>query len=108
VEAQKNASQYLDELALGKKNPGEWRGCLDARPVNKVLRHKHFKMEGLHTACQLIRSDNWMTTLDITEAYPHLLISPAQCQYFQFVWEGGVSDIVTIFLKHAFSPMVYH
>ena len=41
-----------------KKTPGEWRGCLDARPVNATLKHEHFKMEGLLTVRQLVRRDD--------------------------------------------------
>lgn len=100
---------YLTFFPVEKKTPGEWRGCLDARPVNEALKHEHFKMEGLLTARQLIRRDDWMTTLDITEAYPHLLIVPEQRQFFRLVWEGvhyqyralcfGVAPAPRIFTK---------
>jgi hypothetical protein len=100
---------YLTFFPVEKKTPGDWRGCLDARPVNERLRHEHFKMEGLQTARQLIRRDDWMVTLDITEAYPHLLIAPEHRQYFRFVWEGvhyqyralcfGVAPAPRIFTK---------
>ena len=50
-----------------------------------------------------------MTTLDITEAYPHLLIAPEQRQFFRLVWEGvhyqyralcfGVAPAPRIFTK---------
>jgi len=100
---------YLTFFPVEKKTPGEWRGCLDARPVNEALRHEHFKMEGLLTARQLIRRDDWLTTLDITEAYPHLLIVPEQRQFFRLVWEGihyqyralcfGVAPAPRIFTK---------
>jgi hypothetical protein len=100
---------YMTFFPVEKKTPGEWRGCLDARPVNEALLHEHFKMEGLGTARQLVRRDDFMTTLDITEAYPHLLISPEHRRYFRFVWEGvhyqyralcfGVASAPRIFTK---------
>ena len=107
--AEQGKGTYLTFFPVEKKTPGEWRGCLDARPVNEALVHEHFKMEGLLTARQLIRRDDWMTTLDITEAYPHLLIHPEQRQYFRLVWEGihyqyralcfGVAPAPRIFTK---------
>ena len=61
------------------------------------------------TARQLVRRDDFMATLDITEAYPHLLIVPAHRRYFRFVWEGvhyqyralcfGVASAPRIFTK---------
>ena len=66
-------------------------------------------MEGLMTARQLVRCDGFMTTLDITKAYPHLLIATAHRRYFRFVWEGvhyqfrtlcfGVALALRIFTK---------
>ena len=107
--AERGKGTYLTFFPVEKKTPGEWRGCLDARPVNEVLQHEHFKMEGLHTVRHLLRRDDWMTTLDITEAYPHLLIAPSCRPYFRFVWEGvhyqyralcfGVAPAPRIFTK---------
>ena len=73
---------------VAKKEPNAWRGCLDGRPVNELLEHQHFKMEGIQTVRDLIRCDDWMTTVDITEAFPHLAIHPADRQYLRFVWNG--------------------
>jgi hypothetical protein len=80
---------YLTFFPVEKKTPGQWRGCLDARPVNEAIPHEHFKMEGLATVRSLIRRDDWMTTIDITEAYPHLLIAQPQRRHFRFVWNGA-------------------
>lgn len=77
---------YMNIFPVEKKTPGEWRGCLDARPVNEHLEYEHFKMEGMHTVRQLLRRNDWLTTVDITEAYPHLLIAPESRQYLRFVW----------------------
>jgi len=49
---------YQCYFPVPKKTAGEWRGCLDARPVNAELRYEKFKMEGLHTLKGLLRRDD--------------------------------------------------
>ena len=98
---------YLSFFPVEKKTPGQWRGCLDAKPVNEYLRHEHFKMEGLQTVRQLIRRDDWMTTLDITEAYPHLLLDPSQRKYFRFVWKGVHYQYRTLCFGVAPAPRIF-
>ena len=37
---------YQVLFPVPKKNPGEWRGCLDARPVNAELRYEKSRWKG--------------------------------------------------------------
>ena len=71
---------YQTFFPVPKKTSGEWRGCLDARPVNDDLRYEKFKMEGLHTVRESLRRDDWLMSIDrrVADAYPHLLI-PRRC-----------------------------
>ena len=79
---------YQCFFPVPKKTAGEWRGCLDARPVNTELRYEKFKMEGLHTLKGLLRRDDWMTSIDVADAYSNVLLHPEHRQYTRFVWRG--------------------
>ena len=87
---------------MEKKTPGEWRSCLDARPVNEALRYEHFNKEGM-VARQLIRRDDWLTTLDITEAHPRLLVVPEQ----RLVWEGIHYQYRALYFGLAPTPRIF-
>jgi len=87
-ECERGEGLYQVFFPVPKKNPGEWRGCLDARPVNAELRYEKFKMEGLHTVKSLLRRDDWLTSIDVADAYPHVLIHPEDRRYVRFIWEG--------------------
>jgi len=70
------------------KSTGKARACYDFRRMNQSLVVPHFKMEGLHTVRALLRRDDFMTSIDIRSAFPHLAIDPDHRQYFRFVWRG--------------------
>ena len=45
-------------------------------------------MEGLHTIQQLIRRNNYITKVDLSDFYMHFLISKADCRYMRFMSDG--------------------
>ena len=64
------------------------RGSVDLRKPNGCIWYKHFKMEGLHTVQQLIRRNDLITKVDLSDFYMHFLIGHADCRYMRFMWEG--------------------
>ena len=45
-------------------------------------------MEGLHTVQQLIRRNDLITKIDLSDFYMHFLIGKADRRYMRFMWEG--------------------
>ena len=71
-----------------KKGTDKMRGCIDLRQPNSCIRYEHFKMEGLHTVQSLIRRNDLMTKIDLSDFYMHFLIGKADRKYMRFMWEG--------------------
>ena len=71
-----------------KKGTDKMRGCIDLRQPNSCIRYEHFKMEGLHTVQSLIRRNDLMTKIDLSDFYMHFLIGKADRRYMRFMWEG--------------------
>ena len=64
------------------------RGHVDLCKPNCCIWYEHFKMEGLHTVQQLIRRNEVITKVDLTDFYMHFLIGKADRRYMWFMWEG--------------------
>ena len=71
-----------------KKGTDKMQGCIDLCRTNKHIEYEHFKMEGLHTIQQLIRRNDYITKVDLSDFYMHFLIGKADCRYMRFMWEG--------------------
>ena len=71
-----------------KKGTDKMQGCVDLRKPHSCIRYNHFKMEGLHTIQQLIRRDDLITKVDLSDFYVHFLIGDADCRYMRFMREG--------------------
>ena len=69
-----------------KKKQPVW----DGQHMNTFTRKEHFKMEILGTVKKTIMRRDWMTVLDIKDAYFHLPLSIETMKLFQFCWRGKI------------------
>lgn len=99
----------ISALFTVPKQSGKLRPVWDGRWVNQFVVHRHFKMESLLTAKDLIQRDDWMTSIDISDAYLHLAVEQTHRKFLQFRWENqtwqframpfGLSSAPRIFTK---------
>ena len=64
------------------------RGSIDLGRSNEHIWYEHFKMEGLYTIQQLLRCNDYITKVDLSDFYMHFLIGQADRRYMRFMWEG--------------------
>jgi hypothetical protein len=60
---------------VSKPTPGEYRGILDMQGVNDHVVSRSFKMDTLRTVKEILRPDDYMTSVDISSAYPHVHVA---------------------------------
>ncbi|KAA6378820.1 MAG: hypothetical protein EZS28_025651 [Streblomastix strix] len=73
---------------LVPKPGNKWRKILDCRQVNAVTNLIKFKMEGSEFIKQILEKQNFAITLDLEEAFHHIIISPDLLPYFGFAFQG--------------------
>ena len=61
---------------------------MDLCSPNSCIRYEHFEMEGPHTISQLIRCDDLITKVDLSDFHMHFLIGKSDRRYMRFMWEG--------------------
>ena len=64
------------------------RGCIDLGSPNEHIVYEHFKMEGLRTIQHLLCCNDYITKVDLSDFYMHVLIVRADRRYMRFIWEG--------------------
>ena len=103
---ERGRGHYALFFAVLKKN-GKARACYDQRRVNRSLVVPHFKMEGLPVVRSLLRRDDYMTSVDIKSAYPHIPIAPEHRQFFRFVWRGEHYQFKAMPFGLATAPLIW-
>ena len=80
------------------------RPVINLRPLNNFLRHEHFKMEGIHVVKDLLRQGDWLTRIDLKDAYFAIPIHTQDRKYLILVAE----QVIPIHLPAFLSPESVH
>jgi hypothetical protein len=71
-----------------QKSNGKIRIILNLKPLNKFIKYEHFKMEHLGFVCDLIQSNDWLGSIDLSDAYFSVPIAREHRKYLKF-FRGG-------------------
>ena len=94
-------------ILVKKKGTNKWRPCLSARELNEFITYHKFKMEGLPTVKKLVKKGDWLTKVDLSDAYFHVPIHPEHQKYLQFRWRGKVYRFTALPFGVASAPRIF-
>ena len=81
---------YYSRLFLVPKPMKQWRPVIDLSMLNNHLHVPTFKMETAESFRKWIRKGEWVTSIDLTDAYFHVPIHPQSQKYLRFQTKKGV------------------
>jgi hypothetical protein len=75
---------YNRFFVVPKREPGKWRAILDLSRLNDYIDKQSFKMETAETIRLQLRGGEWVTSLDLADAYHHIAIHPSFRKFLRF------------------------
>ena len=75
---------FLSTIFLVPKKDGGQRPVINLKSLNKVVYTEHLKMEGIHILRDLLRAGDWMTKVDLKDAYFMVPIQEEDRAFFKF------------------------
>lgn len=98
---------YFSRLFLVPKKAGGWRPIIDLSHLNRSILAPHFKMETLDKVRLSLHQGDWVTSLDLKDAYFHILIHPRSRRYLRFLFEGVVYQFRALPFGLCTAPYVF-
>ena len=102
-------SGFFSNIFLVPKKDGRMRPVINLKALNQYVQPQHFKMEGMQNLRDLLRQNDWMTKLDLKDAYFTIPIHSNHRQHLRFSVEEqsfqftclpfGLSSAPWIFIK---------
>lgn len=89
------------------KKTGDLRPVLNLRPLNQFVNQESFKMESTKLVCSMIQKNDYLTSIDLKDAFLHVLITPSQRKYLQFQWKDKIFQFRTLPFGLCASPLVF-
>ena len=89
------------------KKDGRVRLVINLKTINPYVPAVHFKMEGLRSLRDVIRWGDWMTKLDLQDAFHHLPIHPKAKPFFRFQWKDTLYEWQAVPFGYRDAPRVF-
>ena len=82
------AKGFQSQLFTVPKKDGGTRPIINLKRLNSFVHEVHFKMEGIHMLKDILKPGNWMTKIDLKDAYFTIPMTPDQRRLLRFRWQG--------------------
>ena len=104
---QPSSPGHYGRLFVVPKANGGWRPVLDLSPLNVFLRKIRFRMETPDSVRKAIRPGDWATSIDLTDAYFHVLMHVRDRKYLRFVWGEAVYQFRALPFGLSLAPWIF-
>ena len=84
--------QHVSPVFTCPKKDGTYRMILNLKKLNVDITYKHFKMESLQSALQLVTPNCFMTSVDLKDAYYSVPIAQEDMKYLRFWWKDSLYE----------------
>ena len=91
---------FISNIFTRPKKDGTKRMILNLKKFNENIEYKHFKMESLNSAIELVKKDCYMASVDLKDAFYSIPVSTEHTDFLKFEHKGK-------FYKFVCMPMGY-
>ena len=98
---------FLSTIFLVPKKDGGQRPVINLKSLNKFVYTEHFKIEGIHILRDLLRAGDWMTKVDLKDAYFMVPIHEEDRAFLKFSFKEKVYQFKCLPFGLACAPWVF-
>ena len=98
---------FYSRMFVVPKSTGGWRPIIDLSPLNQFVRKSHFKMETPRSIRDSLRRDDWLTSIDLKDAYFHVPVHSSSQPFLRFLWRGVVYQFRCLCFGLSTAPHVF-
>ena len=79
---------FISSIFLVPKSDGSWRPVVNLKPLNEHITSRHFKMESVKTAKNVLQRGDWLVKLDLKDAYLTVPMHRGHWKFLRFRWQN--------------------
>ena len=107
VESEHEPDEFISTLFIVPKPNGKYRPVINLRYLNEFVHYEHFKQETFKVVLELLQEGDFMTSVDMEQAYFHIPIHADSQKYLKFSWNGQLYKFVCLCFGLSSAPFVF-
>ena len=80
--------EFISTIFIVPKPNGKFRPVINERYLNVFIHYEHFKQETFSVVLDLLQENNFLTSIDLQNAYFSIPIHELDQKYLKFIWNG--------------------
>ena len=101
-------SQFISPLFTVPKKGGGHRPVVNLKDLNQFVEYQHFKMEGVPMLKDLLRPNDFLTKIDLKDAYLTVPIWIHHQKFLRFIWRDTLWEFACLPFGLASAPRTPH
>lgn len=98
---------YSRYFLIPKKGSSSLCPILDLQVLNRHLQKYTFRMLTHKVLCRSISTGNWFVTIDLADAYFHIVIHPPHRRFLRFAYQGRAYKYKAVPFGLSLAPRVF-
>ena len=107
VETIHEPNEFISTLFIVPKPNGKYRPVINLKFLNEFVQYNHFKQETFKVVLDLLQKDDFLTSVDMEQAYFHIPIHAESQKFLKFYWNGHLYKFVCLCFGLASAPYVF-
>lgn len=99
--------EFVSPVFTVPKKDGSHRMILNLKALNEEMPYRHFKMETLHTALQLVTPNCFMASVDLKDAYFSIAVADDHKKYLRFRWNDELFQFNCLAQGACMAPRIF-
>ena len=108
VKAHHCPGEFISNLFLVPKKTGDLTPVINLKPLNKFVVKRHFKMETISVARELINSSDYLASVDLSDAYFSIPIHESCRKFLRFIWKEQLYEFVCLPFGYSLAPCTFN
>lgn len=103
----KHEMGFLSKMFLRKKSDGTYRPIFNLKRLNIYVHAPPFRLLNHHRIPSVLNPDDYMTKIDISQAYYHVQILPTHCRFLSLAFKGRLYELTCLPFGLASAPFAF-
>ena len=99
--------EFISNLFIVPKPNGKYRPVINLRHLNKFVHYDHFKQETFKVVLDLLQRNDFLTSIDLTDAYFSISVHSEDQKFLKFFWNGRMYKFVCVCFGLKSAPFLF-